>query len=363
LFKLQIFFKNIGKNLFYFMLLLAMLLGGIACWAHYVALVKPLPLLTTPVVYTVSKGQTMVKIARDLVEKNHMPPTTAIVWVINARITRQAAKIKAGEYALVAPLSANQLLEKFIQGQAIEYRLTLVEGWNFHQVLTALAQHPKIKHTLIGLSHADIMQRLGQRDLHPEGQFYPDTYAFHAGFADVAFLRRAFKKMQQELDKAWEKRQTQLPLTDKYQALIMASIIEKETGAPVERPLISAVFNRRLQQHMRLQTDPTVIYGLGLDFDGNLTSEHLQQPNAYNTYLNFGLPPTPIAMPSKAALLAAVQPVAENYLYFVAKGQGLHHFSTTRKQHECAVIRFQLTKGSSRFYQQCRLWPDCDVCQ
>lgn len=262
-----------------------------------------------------------------------------------ARLNGQSSRLKAGEYAVTPGLTPPELLDRIVAGRVIQYPLTIVEGWTFRQLRQALATHPKLAQTLPGLNDAEIMTRLGRPGLHPEGWFLPDTYHFPKGFTDEAFLRRALTAMEQRLTKVWERRAPDVPLTDPYQALILASIIEKETGIAAERAEIAGVFARRLRQGMRLQTDPTVIYGLGEAFDGNLRRRDLEADTPYNTYTRPGLPPTPIALPGAAALEAAVQPAAGDALYFVADGQGGHVFSRTLEEHHQAVRRYQQRKG------------------
>jgi UPF0755 protein len=259
-----------------------------------------------------------------------------------ARLNGLATRLQAGEYALTPGLTPPALLERIVAGQVIQYPLTVVEGWTFRQLRQALAAHPKLVQTLAGLSDAEIMTRLGRPGDHPEGRFLPDTYHFPAGFTDAAFLRRALTAMDQRLADLWKRRSPAAPLQEPYQALILASIIEKETGMAAERAEIAGVFARRLRQGMRLQTDPTVIYGLGEAFDGNLRRRDLETDTPYNTYTRAGLPPTPIALPGLAALEAAVNPADGDTLYFVADGEGGHVFSRTLEEHNRAVRRYQL---------------------
>lgn len=259
-----------------------------------------------------------------------------------ARSSRLASRLKAGEYALAPGLAPRELLDQVVAGRVIQHSLTVVEGWTFRQLRQALAEHPKIKQTLRDATDAEIMTRLGRVGEYPEGRFLPDTYHFPAGFTDEAFLRRALAAMDRQLNMAWSHRSPDSPLTDPYQALVLASIVEKETAAPAERPEIAGVFARRLRRGMPLQTDPTVIYGLGEAFDGNLRRADLARDNPYNTYTRKGLPPTPIALPGVDALAAAVNPAPGDALYFVATGQGGHVFSRTLDEHNRAVRQYQL---------------------
>lgn len=262
------------------------------------------------------------------------------VWRYYARFI-DPAPIKAGEYRLSRHESPRSILDKLQEGKVITYDVTLIEGTNFQEVLTRLASHTKLASLLLGRPLAEQLDLLGLDIAHPEGWFYPDTYRFIAGDTDVSILRRAHAKMHALLMAEWPQRDEGLPYETPYEALIMASIIEKETGVEGERPAIAGVFVRRLQRGMRLQTDPTVIYGLGLQFDGNLTRAHLRQDTPYNTYTRAGLPPTPIAMPGAKAIRAALHPLAGDALYFVAKGDGSHYFSATLEEHNEAVRRHQ----------------------
>ena len=263
---------------------------------------------------------------------------------VYARLNRLASRLKAGEYVLAPSITPRGLLDQLVAGRVIQYSLTVVEGWTFRQLRRALADHPKLKQTLRDASDADIMARLGRPGEHPEGWFLPDTYHFPNGFSDEAFLRRALAAMDRQLREAWNRRSPDSLLSVPYQALILASIVEKETALPAERPEVAGVFARRLRRGMLLQTDPTVIYGLGEAFDGNLRRADLTHDNPYNTYTHKGLPPTPIALPSAGALAAAVNPAPGDTLYFVATGKGGHVFSTTLDEHNRAVRRYQLKR-------------------
>jgi UPF0755 protein len=233
------------------------------------------------------------------------------------------------------------LLRKLTQGEVIQYRLTLLEGWQFTQVRAALAQHPALQQTLSGLDADAVMTQLDLSCLHPEGQFFPDTYIFPRGTTDLELLRRAHKALRQNLAKTWEARAPTLPLTAPDELLTLASLVEKETGCAPERADVAGVFIRRLRKEMRLQSDPTVIYALGVQFDGNLRRVDLQLDSAYNTYVYPGLPPTPIALVGLAALQASAHPAEGDTLYFVARNDGCHAFSATLAEHNAAVRRYQ----------------------
>ena len=257
------------------------------------------------------------------------------------RVSGQSHRIRAGNYELDRGITPRRLLDKLARGEESLRALTLVEGWNFRQVRAALARSPQLQPDTRALGDAEVMQLLGRAGVAPEGRFFPDTYTYSKGSSDVAVLRRALHAMDKQLAEAWASRSPRSVLQTPEQALTLASIVEKETGKAEDRTLIAAVFQNRLRVGMPLQTDPTVIYGLGEKFDGNLRKVDLLTDSPYNTYLRPGLPPTPIAMPGKASLLAAVQPATGNYLYFVAKGDGTSHFSDNLGDHNRAVNRYQ----------------------
>jgi UPF0755 protein len=261
----------------------------------------------------------------------------------------KAHRIKSGEYRLEPGLTPTGLLDLLVAGKTIQYSLTLVEGWNFKQVMGAIAEHPELVQTLDSEPPEAIMAALGAPGMHPEGWFYPDTYLFPSGTTDLQFLRRTYETMQRRLAAEWEARSQGLPLESPYEALILASIVEKETGAPDERGLIAAVFLRRLERGMRLQTDPTVIYGMGERYQGNIRKSDLLRDTPYNTYTRKGLPPTPIAMPGGDSIHAVLHPAESEALYFVATGDGRHHFSQTYEEHRQAVIDYQLGGKASRY--------------
>jgi UPF0755 protein len=251
-------------------------------------------------------------------------------------------RLKVGEYRLEPALTPRRLLDMLARGEVVQYRFTLVEGWSFRELRAALARNPDLEQTIVGIEDAEVMRRLGAGAEHPEGRFLPETYQFTRGTSDLDLLARARTDMQQALEKVWSARAADVPLETPYEALILASIIEKETGRAGERREISGVFARRLRIGMRLQTDPTVIYGIGSAYAGNITRVHLRTDTPYNTYTRGGLPPTPIAMPGLAALQAAVDPAPGDTLYFVSRGDGSHQFSRTLAEHNAAVRRYQL---------------------
>jgi UPF0755 protein len=294
--------------------------------------------LNNAYVLTVGAGSNLTRIVRQLTQAGILGSADVLYY---ARYYNLANQIRAGEYELVAGMTPLALLQKLLDGKVIEYQVRLGEGWTFAQAITAIQSHEAIATTL-PVSDADGWQRALATQNYPEGWLFPETYNFTRGTSDVELAQRAKAMMQQTLDGLWAERDSGLPYQNSYEALIMASIVEKETGQSVEQPQISGVFVRRLQQQMKLQTDPTVIYGVGSEFNGNLTRAHLQTDTPYNTYTRAGLPPTPIALPSRGALAASVHPAAGTVLYFVAKGDGSHYFSTTHDEHNAAVKQYQL---------------------
>lgn len=252
--------------------------------------------------------------------------------------------LHSGEYRLLSGMTARELLELWRRAEVVQYSVALIEGWNFHQLRAALAQQEKLEQTLSDLGDKEVMAAVGWPQAHPEGWFFPDTYRYVRGMRDVDLLKQAAKRQQQVLDEEWQNRAADLPYSDPYQALIMASLIEKETGVGAEREQIAGVFVRRLRLNMLLQTDPAVIYGLGERYSGNLTRANLREPSAYNTYMNPGLPPTPIALAGREAIHAALHPADGESLYFVARGDGSHVFSATLGEHNQAVREYQLKR-------------------
>ena len=257
------------------------------------------------------------------------------------RLSGQARQIKAGSYELDRGITPERLLSKLVRGEEALRSVTLVEGWNLRQVRDALRKADQLKPLTADLTPDELMQQVGKPGVPAEGRFFPDTYTYSKGSTDLALLQRAARAMDKKLEAAWAQRSAQSPLKSPQEALTLASIVEKETGKASDRPQIAAVFSNRLRIGMRLQTDPSVIYGLGSSFDGNLRKADLQNDTPWNTYTRTGLPPTPIAMPGRGALLAAVQPAASNALYFVARGDGSSEFSATLDEHNRAVNKYQ----------------------
>lgn len=290
--------------------------------------------------YTIKPGMSLQSVSRELGQLGIIRQPYYLV--IEARRQAVAGKLRAGEYVITPGTTPLQLLDQFVAGKVKQYALTLIEGWNFRQMMDAVTSCPDLKQTLHDANGKTVMTALDNPELSPEGQFFPDTYHFPKNTTDIEFLRRAYNKMQEVLNNEWEQRAENLPYVRSYDALIMASIIEKETSVPEEREQIAGVFVRRLIKGMLLQTDPTVIYAMGENYDGNIRRKDLSIDSPYNTYLHTGLPPTPIALPGLASIKAALHPEEGNTLYFVAKGDGSHHFSETLSEHNKAVAKYQL---------------------
>lgn len=324
------------------LVLTASLIGGWYLWDFRAFSNAPLNVGPEGVVLEVAPGTTLRGLARELSELELLDNPRYFVWL--GRLERVAARIRAGEFQVAAGTTPQTLLDLLVSGAVIQHELTVLEGWTFRQLREALERQDALRQTLEEVSDESIMALLGKEPLHPEGQFAPDTYRFPRGTTDLEFLRRAQNTLEEWLQREWAGREENLPYDNAYEALIMASIIEKETGLASEREQIAGVFVRRLQKNMRLQTDPTVIYGMGERYQGNIRREDLINDTPYNTYTRNGLPPTPIALPSLAAIKAALHPKAGTSLYFVAKGDGSHYFSDTNAEHQAAVKRYQLKR-------------------
>ena len=317
------------------LLLLLTALGALG----YRWLQKPLVVAGTEAAdLSIEPGTSVRQVAQAVADAGVQVDPRLLFWWF--RVSGQDRRIKAGSYEIEAGTTPWGLLEKLTRGDEALRSLTLVEGWTFLQVREALAQAEALKHDSAALSDEALMTALAEPGLHPEGQFFPDTYTYAKGSSDMALRKRAWRAMQQRLQGAWALRGADSPLRNPEQALILASIVEKETGRPGDRPMVAAVFLNRLRIGMPLQTDPTVIYGLGARYSGSLRKRDLQADTPYNTYTRGGLPPTPIAMPGKASLLAVLQPASSNALYFVARGDGSSQFSATLQEHNRAVNKF-----------------------
>ncbi len=307
--------------------------------AGYLWVQSPL-LMNAPVVdVTIAQGSSARQVANTLQQAGVNTPPSLLYWWF--RLSGQSRAIKAGSYEVEAGTSPQSLLRKLVSGDQALRSVTLVEGWNFRQMREALSKAQNLKPDSAAWTSEALMAQLGRPGIHPEGRFFPDTYSYPKGSSDTAVLQQAMRAMDQHLNAAWSVRNPQLVLKSPEEALVLASIIEKETGKPSDQGQISAVFHNRLLIGMRLQTDPTVIYGMGDAFDGNLRRADLLADTPYNTYTRAGFPPSPISMPGKAALLAAVQPASSKALYFVARGDGSSEFSESLDAHNRAVNKYQ----------------------
>jgi UPF0755 protein len=293
--------------------------------------------LSEPLVLQLERGDSLRAIGNKLVQLKLLDNPEHFVWWV--KLHGDSRHLQAGDYQIMPKQTLAQLMRDMVAGKVQEFPVTLVEGWNFRQMMQMINQQAHIKHTLIGLDPAAIMTALGHTGEHPEGRFFPDTYHVRNQEKDIELLQRAYYSMSQTLDTLWQARADRLPYENSYQALIMASIIEKETAVGEERALIAGVFVNRLRLGMRLQTDPTVIYGIGENYDGDIRYRDLRTDTPYNTYTRKGLPPTPIAMPGYASIQAALHPADTDYLYFVAHndGSGRHFFSSTLEEHQKMV--------------------------
>lgn len=299
----------------------------------------------TPYEFSIESGSNLKQITQQLVEEGILPDTWS--FILLSRFLKQDSTIKAGDYLLTENPSQITLLDYLIKGDIRQSVIQFIEGWTFSQFLETIYNHPNIRNTTINMSEAEILQQLGADEDFAEGLFFPDTYHFVKNTADTEILKRAYRIMQEQLHEAWDQRAESLPLETPYEALILASIVEKETGLDSDRAEIAGVFINRLRIGMRLQTDPTVIYGIRDRFDGNLRKKDLQTDHDYNTYTRSGLPPTPIAMPGLSSIRAAVNPATTKNLYFVAKGNGESQFSTNLQDHNHAVAKYQKRQNNS----------------
>jgi len=322
-------------------LALVFLAAAAAGWlSHRLNTARPLP--ATPYEFAVQPGSSLRAIATQLTRAGVLPdPWT---FILLGRLLGRAGQLKAGHYVLQDAISPADVLDRLTEGSVAQAEVQFIEGWTLKQVRKALAAHPDLKQETVSLGDAELAAAVGAPYPSLEGLIFPDKYFFAVGASDLSVLKRGYHAMQQELDAAWERRTSGLPLATPYEALILASIVEKETGAVAERAMVAAVFVNRLKRGMKLDTDPTVIYGLGDRFDGSLRRRDLEADTPYNTYTRPGLPPTPIAMPGRASLDAALNPADSKALYFVARGDGTSQFSVTLSEHERAVTKYQRRK-------------------
>lgn len=306
-----------------------------------------MPVVTgNPVTVEIAKGDSFARITDKLLEQQL--PLNPVWFKLLALQDDAFKRLKTGEYELAPGLTMQGILALLMSGKTKQYAITFPEGWNYQQIRQEIEKNPHLDHTLKEGDAVSLMAKLGAQIPHPEGAFFPDTYFFEKHTTDFALLQRAYVKMQTIIDQEWAKKAENLPYKNVYEALIMASIVEKETAAKPERSQIAGVFVRRLQQGMRLQTDPTVIYGIGEAYQGNITYKDLRALTPYNTYVIAGLPPTPIAMPGREAINAALHPDNSDNLYFVARGDGTHVFSASLKAHNLAVDNYQRKKHDTR---------------
>ena len=315
--------------------IVAMLATGFIYWADQ-------PIIKSDreaIAFTVSAGSGVRGAAQQVAQAG--APVQPLLLEALARLTGKSGKIKAGAYELEPGTSPRRLVEQLVRGEFAQHALVVIEGWTFRQMRQAVADNAALKHDTVAMSDAELLARVAPNYQQPEGLFFPDTYLFAKGASDLQIYRRAHVLMQKKLDDSWASRAAGLPYKTPYEALVMASIVEKETGQKAERDMIAGVFVNRLRQGMMLQTDPTVIYGMGERFRGNIRKRDLQTDTPYNTYTRAGLPPTPIALPGAAALAAALNPARTEALYFVARGDGTSHFSGSLNEHNQAVNKYQ----------------------
>jgi UPF0755 protein len=323
------------KRIFVLALCLTLLaVAGLGWYAF-----RPLKLRSDPADFSIKPGSSLKSATRQIVESG--VELHARQFIVLGRLLGKAGTIKAGSYEVRSGITPLVLLDKLTAGEVTQAEVVFIEGWTFRQMRAALNADAGVRHDSAALSDAEMMARLGAAGRDPEGLFFPDTYLFGKGASDLDILKRAYKAMDRQLQAAWQQRAPDLPYRNPYEALIMASVIEKETGQATDRALIGGVFVNRLRIGMMLQTDPSVIYGLGEKFDGNLHKKDLLADTPHNTYTRTGLPPTPIAMPGQASLQAALSPAKTPALYFVARGDGSSEFSSTLAEHERAVAKYQ----------------------
>lgn len=326
------------KKFFVFCTLLVLLVAGVSAWMFMRWIETPLS-NDKAVEFTIKSGSNIRGASRQLVDAGI--PIHPYLFEALARMTGKAASLKAGSFELQTQETPQQLLKKIVEGKFSLTNLSIIEGWSFKQMRNAIDAHPAIRHDTTGLSDRDLLIKIGSKYQHPEGLFFPDTYLFAKNSSDIQVYQQAHQAMLNRLDEVWKNRAPNLPYKEPYQVLVMASIIEKETGQASERGMIASVFVNRLRSGMLLQTDPTVIYGMGDQFQGNIRKRDLTTDTPYNTYTRAGLPPTPIALPGLDALKAAVNPEPSNAYYFVARGNGTSQFSENLNEHNKAVNKYQ----------------------
>lgn len=329
------------KRLFSLLVFLGIVLTA---WMLYFSN-APIPMRAESTEIDLKAGSSLRSVGQQLVDQKVLNEPWSFVLMV--RLLGAAGSIKAGNYLIERGVTPYELYVILTRGSTSQASITFIEGWSFRQMREALNKNESIRHMTMAYTDQQILAEIGARETHPEGLFFPDTYYFSRGASDLDVLKRAYQTMHTKLEKAWQVRESGLPYDSAYEALIMASIVEKETGKASERPEIAGVFLNRLRIGMRLQTDPTVIYGMGERFDGNLRKIDLMADTRYNTYTRAGLPPTPIAMPSLAAIEAALHPAKTRALYFVGKGDGGHAFSNSLAEHNRAVVKYQLRRSNN----------------
>ncbi|MBI5040527.1 MAG: endolytic transglycosylase MltG [Gammaproteobacteria bacterium] len=337
--------QSLGDKLFKLAGILVICISVVLGWLGYdyqSFTQTPLNVPADGLVIEIQPGRSVRGIAEDLATKQIIASPLYFEWM--ARVSGAAPRLQAGEYRIEPGTLPETFIQFLAAGKVVQHSLTIIEGWTFTQLMAAVQTHPVLLHTLHDKSAPQIMVALDHPGEHPEGRFLPDTYKFPRGMTDAEFLGRAYAGMQETLQREWATRAKDLPFETPYEALILASIVEKETGVATERPRIAGVFIRRLKQGMRLQTDPTVIYGMGKAFDGDIRVSDLRKDTPYNTYTRDGLPPTPIALPGADAIRAVLHPADGKELFFVSKGDGSHYFSATLEDHNRAVQEYQLKR-------------------
>lgn len=335
------------RKIFMVLFIFSFVTGCMTAWWFWhdmqVQLDSPIKIKTTnSFIYTIKPGSNLKIVSKDLTQLGILEQP--YYFMLEGRLQGSELRIKAGEYLLYPGTTQRQLLEQFEVGKVVQHSLALIEGWSYKQIMHAVSNNEVLIKTLAGIDSKTVMSALGYPEVHPEGRFFPDTYHFPTGTTDIEFLHRAYTKMTRVLQEEWQQKEEGLPYKTSDEALIMASIIEKETAVANERAAIAGVFVRRLRKGMKLQTDPTVIYAMGEDYHGNIRRKDLKIDSPYNTYFYTGLPPTPIALPGVEAIHAALHPAVGETLYFVAKDDGTHYFSKTLREHNRAVAKYQLGK-------------------
>lgn len=327
------------NRLVFLIVLVALMFAG---WMVYFA-TAPVTLQEEVVEVDIRAGSSLRSVSEQLAKQGVLSQPKSFTLMV--RMMGMAGDVKAGNYLIENGITPYDLFMTITAGKTTQAGITFIEGWTFSQMRQSMMQNDAIRHLSISYTDQQILESIGATETHPEGLFFPDTYYFSKGMSDLEILKRAYHAMQSRLNEAWEQREAGLPYKTPYEALIMASIIEKETGRADERKTIAGVFVNRMRIGMRLQTDPTVIYGMGEHFDGNIRRKDLQVDTPYNTYTRSGLPPTPIAMPGLASIEAALHPAKTRALYFVGKGDGSHVFSNSLAEHNRAVVKYQLRRG------------------